>query len=198
MTEILTLQGSQAAPFLPDLAKLRIRVFREYPYLYEGTLAYEEQYLANYFASQDSLLVIARDTRDGRIVGASTAMPMIEAEQLFQSSFQSIDYNTSNIFYFGESVLLPEYRGQGIGHKFFDERETAAKRAGLPITAFCAVVRPDNHPQRPADYRPLNSFWTKRGYIHHPEIQVSLDWKEPGNPYETPHKLSFWIRDERD
>mgnify|MGYP000408638396 CR=1 FL=1 len=32
----------------------------------------------------------------------------------------------SDIFYCAESVLLPEYRGQGIGHRFFEILESFA------------------------------------------------------------------------
>ena len=194
MTDILTLQGSEASPYLPDLARLRIQVFREFPYLYEGSREYEERYLADYFATPDSVLVIARDAHNGRIVGASTAMPLVSADQAFQSALRTFDRNASEIHYFGESVLLPEFRGQGIGHQFFDAREAAAKCAGFHTTAFCAVVRPINHPLRPDNYRPHDRFWSKRGYIHHPEIRVSLDWKEPGEANQTSHDLSFWIR----
>ena len=33
--------GTEAQPYLPDLARLRIEVFREFPYLYDGNLDYE-------------------------------------------------------------------------------------------------------------------------------------------------------------
>lgn len=194
MTEIFTLSGRDATPFLADLARLRIRVFRDFPYLYEGSQNYEEKYLAEYFSTPESVLVIARDVADGHIVGASTAMPLTTADEAFQTPLAAAGYDLSNIHYFGESVLLPEYRGQGIGHRFFGEREAAAQRAGFATTAFCAVARPADHPQRPKNYRTHDAFWEKRGYVHHPEIQVSLDWKEPGDTDQIKHSLNFWIR----
>ncbi len=186
--------GASAIPYLNDLADLRIRVFREYPYLYDGNFEYEKSYLADYFSTPDSLLVIARDPTDGSIVGASTAMPLVSADEAFRSPLVTAGYDVSKIHYFGESVLLPEFRGRGLGHRFFDEREAAACAAGFAITAFCAVDRPANHPLRPADFRAHDAFWKKRGYTHHPEIRVSLDWKEPGHASEMTHPLSFWMR----
>src|SRR5690242_19351414 len=40
--------GAAIEGYLDVLAALRIRVFREYPYLYDGSLAYEQEYLASY------------------------------------------------------------------------------------------------------------------------------------------------------
>jgi len=192
--EILTLHGSGAAPFLDDLARLRIAVFREFPYLYDGCLEYERRYLADYFSTPESVLVIARDPGDGRVVGASTAMPLAAADAAFIAPLADAGHDVSTIHYFGESVLLPAYRGHGIGHRFFDERESAARRAGFATTAFCAVVRPADHPMRPAGYRPHDAFWKKRGYTPHPEWQVTLDWRETGGTGEISHQLAYWMK----
>jgi GNAT superfamily N-acetyltransferase len=192
--EILTLHGAGAAPFLDDLARLRIAVFREYPYLYEGDLTYEQGYLADYFSTPESVLVIARDPADGRVVGASTAMPLATADDAFIAPLANAGHDISTIHYFGESVLLPGYRGRGIGHRFFDERENTARQAGFTTTAFCAVVRPPDHPLRPPDYHPHDTFWKKRGYLPHLELLVHLDWREVGSTDETPHQLAYWMR----
>lgn len=194
MIEIATCLGPSAGPFLADLARLRIEVFREYPYLYDGFLEYEEKYLADYFSAPESVLVIARNTDDGRVVGASTAMPLATADEAFQTPLAAAGHDIASIHYFGESVLLPEFRGRGIGHRFFDERETAARRAGFATAAFCAVVRPADHPSRPDGYRPHDAFWRKRGYSHHPDLTVCLDWRETGQPAESTHRLSYWLR----
>ena len=48
---------------------------------------------------------------------------------------------------------------------FFDRREAQARSLGrFTHSAFCAVVRPPDHPLRPKDYVPLDAFWGRRGY----------------------------------
>ncbi|HRQ91226.1 MAG TPA: GNAT family N-acetyltransferase, partial [Bacteroidia bacterium] len=42
------LHGDTLRPHLRELGGLRIAVFREYPYLYDGDLDYEERYLETY------------------------------------------------------------------------------------------------------------------------------------------------------
>ena len=40
---------------VPDLARLRIGVFREFPYLYDGSLDYERDYLADYASTEGAI-----------------------------------------------------------------------------------------------------------------------------------------------
>ena len=40
--------GRQVQPYIQELARLRIEIFRDFPYLYEGDLDYEAQYLQTY------------------------------------------------------------------------------------------------------------------------------------------------------
>ncbi len=68
------LAGERLKRHLPDLARLRIAVFRDFPYLYEGTQAYEENYLRTYAEAPDSVVVGAFDGE--RVVGAATALPL--------------------------------------------------------------------------------------------------------------------------
>ena len=63
-----------------------------------------------------------------KIVGASTALPLQHADSAFQKPFLKAGMALDSIFYFGESVLLKDYRGQGTGSRFFDAREQAAAR----------------------------------------------------------------------
>ena len=64
-----TLSGAALLPHLDDVAKLRIAVFRDWPYLYEGDVGYERDYLAAYAQSPNSVVVLARD--GDQVVGAS-------------------------------------------------------------------------------------------------------------------------------
>ena len=43
MIRVERLTGAALAAALPDVARLRIAVFRAYPYLYDGDAAYEER-----------------------------------------------------------------------------------------------------------------------------------------------------------
>lgn len=191
--EIKTFSGAEAAARFTDVARLRIAVFRDFPYLYDGDLAYEERYLATYARSQGSIFVLAID--DGTVVGASTGTPMTAETDEVKAPFLASGRDPADYFYFGESVLLPAYRGRGIGVTFFAEREAQARQLGLRYTTFCAVERPLDHPRRPRDYVPLDAFWHKRGYRHHPELRTSFTWRDLDDTSESPKPLSFWIKD---
>ena len=64
--------GEQLTPWVEDLAKLRIKVFREYPYLYDGDLDYEKDYLATYLDSERSLVGLTFSNH--KLVGATTCI----------------------------------------------------------------------------------------------------------------------------
>lgn len=193
MITVKSFSNSAVTPYFDDLARLRINVFRAFPYLYEGSEEYERQYLSTYARSAGAVFVLAFDGE--KVVGASTGMPMAEETEEVKNPFVAAGYEPEKIFYFGESVLLPEYRGHGIGVRFFDEREAQARKLGLNICTFCAVERPADHPRRPADYVPLNAFWNRRGYTHHPELRTTFTWQDLDEEAQSPKPLSFWIRE---
>jgi GNAT superfamily N-acetyltransferase len=178
-------------PFLPDLARLRVSVFRAYPYLYEGDEAYERDYLKVYANTPGAAVVVARD--GARVVGASTCLPMAHETPNVQQPFRDAGWEISRVFYFGESVLEPEYRGRGIGVEFFVQREAAA--SGFATTTFCAVQRPADHKLRPANYVPLDDFWCHRGYAPRPELVCTMSWRDIGDEAKTAKPLMFWTKD---
>lgn len=188
-TRILT--GTALADALDDVARLRIAVFRDWPYLYDGDLDYERDYLRAY-QSPGAVVVAAQD--GDRVVGAATGAPMRDHADEFATAFADRPEALDDIFYCAESVLLPEYRGQGLGHAFFDAREAHARQTGYRYAAFCSVIRPPDHPARPADYRPLDGFWRKRGYAPLPGVIAHFDWKDSGEPAQTRKSLQFWMR----
>ncbi|MCH8466996.1 MAG: GNAT family N-acetyltransferase [Roseinatronobacter sp.] len=187
-----SLTGASIAPVIEGVAALRIAVFREWPYLYEGDLAYERSYLRAYQDSARAVVVAAWD--GATLVGASTGLPLAEADGEFAAAFAGSPLDMAAIFYCAESVLLPAYRGQGAGHRFFDLREGHARAHGFTHTAFCSVIRPDDHPARPAQYRPLDGFWRARGYAPCPGIVAQFTWRDLGESTDSPKPLQFWSR----
>lgn len=177
---------------LNDLARLRITVFREWPYLYDGSLDYEQRYLRDFLDDPDAALIIARDGEE--IVGAATASAMAGQDEAVRLPFDQHGMDLSTLFYFGESVLLADYRGHGLGHAFFDAREAAALEAGAKAACFCGVVRPADHPLRPAGARDHAEFWTKRGYAPIEGLTASYNWKDVDQNSETQHIMQFWHR----
>lgn len=190
---VVALTGDDIAPVLPALARIRIAVFRDWPYLYDGSLAYEERYLAKLAAAEGAIVVAACDGEE--IVGCATAAPMAEVEAQSAEPFRRRGMDIARIFYCGESVLLPAWRGRGLGHAFFDHREAQARKAGgFTHVAFCAVVRGDDHPLRPKDYVPLDAFWARRGYTKADGLVCRLAWKDIDQPVQTEKPMQFWMR----
>lgn len=192
MIEVRRLAGDAVRPHLADLARLRIRVFREFPYLYDGTESYEQEYLESYAASGRSVIVVALS--DGEVIGVSTGLPLAEADPAFRAPFEGQGIDIGTVFYLGESVLDPRFRGQGIGHRFFDEREAHAAEHGFAITIFCAVERPTDHPLKPEGYRPHDVFWSKRGYVPRPDLHARLAWKQIDAEADVENVLTFRVR----
>lgn len=187
-----SLTGAALEAVLDDVARLRIAVFRDWPYLYDGDLDYERRYIATYRESPKAVVVGAFDGE--RLVGAATGTPMEDHGAEFGAAFTGTGLSLTDIFYCAESVLLPAYRGRGLGHAFFDAREDHARALGRTHSAFCRVVRPEDHPMRPADYRPLDGFWRKRGYMPLEGAVAEYAWKDIGAVDETRKPMQFWMR----
>jgi GNAT superfamily N-acetyltransferase len=187
------LTGAAVASVLDDVARLRISVFRGFPYLYDGTLDYERDYLARFAASEGAVVVVARD--GDAVVGAATGCPLAAEHDAFTAPFIARGLDIASIFYCAESVLLPDYRGMGAGHRFFDLREAQGRRLGARQSAFCAVMRPTDHPARPNGYVPLDAFWHKRGYAPVEGLTTSFSWRDLGESHDTLKPMQFWMRD---
>lgn len=187
-----SLQGAAIASQLEPLAHLRLQVFRDWPYLYEGTLDYERHYLETYIACPNSLAVLVWD--GAQCIGATTALPMTQAQPEMRVPFEQAGLPVADYLYFGESVVLASHRGLGIGVRFFELREAHALSLDLAHCTFCAVDRPIDHPLKPDDYLGNDRFWQRRGYTRRPELACTFDWQDLDQPALTAHRLSFWTR----
>ncbi len=187
-------KGQEIQSVFDELAALRMAVFREYPYLYEGSVAYEKEYLKTYAQAARSCLFAVYSKE--KMVGATTCLPLQDETAEISKPLVQAGFDINTLFYFGESILLPPFRGMGLGHRFFDEREAHARSFGSYTKAcFFSVARPADHPARPAAYRPNNAFWTRRGYTELPALQASLSWPDLGATASTPKRLICWMKD---
>jgi GNAT superfamily N-acetyltransferase len=174
---IETYTGERLRPLLGDLARLRTVVFRDWPYLYDGDPRNEERHLATYMTTPLAGVPLAAEPEPVRV------------------PFLARGWDPARFFYFGESVLLPEWRGRGVGVEFFRQREAHARAVSdADFSCFCAVQRPADHPARPADYVPLDGFWARRGYRFYHDLCCRMSWKEVGQAGPGEHTLCFWMK----
>ena len=186
--------GKDLLPNIADLARLRIEIFRQFPYLYDGNQAYEEKYLQTYSSAGSAMAILAIDRDSGLIVGASTGIPMQHETEEFKQPVIDRGFDPAGVFYCGESVLLEQYRGLGLYRHFMEGREKYAGSLGLKICCFCAVVRPGDHPQRPLGYQPLDAVWKHFGYRPDPSLVTYYSWKDIDQAVETQHQMMFWLK----
>ena len=189
---VRALRGAELDASVEAVAALRSAVFRDWPYLYDGVPEFERQYIATYRDQPGALLVAAFD--GARLIGASTSTLMEDHSEAFAGLFAGLGIAVSDVLYGAESVLLPAYRGIGLGHRFIDLREAHARAMGRGYVAFCAVKRPAGHPARPADARSNAAFWQGRGYTALPGVEAAFAWKDIGDSEDSEKKLQFWLR----
>ncbi len=188
---VLTGRDPQLKAYVDDLARLRITVFRDFPYLYAGSLDYERNYLRTYLECPDSVVVLAfaGDT----VVGASTGLPLAAETEEFQEPFRSAGIDPETRFYGGESVLVPDYRGRGVYRSFFAERERHARALDrFTHMTFCAVQRAADDPRRPPDHVPLDAIWTRFGYTRRDDLVARFEWPDLDEVTPSAKPMVFW------
>ncbi len=185
-----TCTGPALLPLLPGLQRLRAEVFRTWPYLYNGDPAQEISYMRELAQSPSAAIVVAWS---GQVpVGMATCLPLVDESANIRAPFEAARLQVERFFYFGESVLLPPWRGRGIGVRFFAGREAQAVARGADFACFCAVVRSDTDSRQPVGHVPLDAFWGKRGYRPMPGLTCMMRWREVGDAAESDHRLQFW------
>ena len=45
------------------------------------------------------------------------------------------------------------------------------------------------------DYQPLDAFWIRRGYRHHPELHTRYHWRDLDETEESAKPMSFWLKE---
>ncbi len=103
------LKGSEIKKHIEDLGCFRIEIFKEYPYLYDGDMQYEKEYLSRYLKSIESILILLKDSQG--FVGACTGIPLKDEDTEFIKPFQ--ENRIEEIFYIGKIMVRKDSRGKG-------------------------------------------------------------------------------------
>ncbi len=195
MTELRfeRLYGAEIESRIWAIANLRMEVFRDWPYLYEGDAKTERDFLQTYLDSPRSFALLVLDGEE--LVGMATAMPLTDEDAQIQKPFHDGDLDATRVFYFPEAILLSAYRGRGLYRRFFHEREAHARSfRGYDWAALCTVERPSDHPARPVHDQPLDPIWEHFGYERRSDLRTTFDWRDVGDQQETAKPLVFWVK----
>jgi len=184
------LTGTAIADVLDDLATLRLEIFPEYPYLYQGRREDELKYLGTYAEAPDACVILAYD--GNTIVGAVTGMPLIHEDARMLDAFAGTAFPLNEAYYVGELLFRPAYRNCGLGRKLLARLESHIRSLGRYRTLTCATVeRPDDHPLRPRDYIPITRFLARTGFVRLSGVTTSFMWREIDG-VKRDHPMQFW------
>lgn len=190
--EVRACTGDAIVALIPQLAALRVEIFADFPYLYDGDLDYEARYLDLYASHEGSVVIVAEEADE--IVGASTGIPFVHEPESMREPFVKHGWDPSELFYGGESILRATHRGRGVYSRFHAMREAHARSLGATWLTFCAVQRADDHPERPQGYVPLDDVWRHFGYAPREELNATMRWKDRGDAEESDHPMRFWVK----
>lgn len=187
------LTGAAIADVLDDLATLRLDIFREYPYLYEGRREDELNYLGTYAEAPDACVILAYD--GSAVIGATTGMPFIHEDAQLRDAFAGTALPLDEVYYVGELLFRPAYRNSGLGRKLLDRLGIHIRSLGRYRTLTCATVeRPTDHPLRPRDYIHITRFLARTGFARLSGVTTHFIWRETDG-VKRDHPMQFWSKD---
>ena len=188
--------GSGIVEILEDVARLRIELFRDFPYLYDGNLEYERNYLAGLSENEESFVVAAY--QDDEAVGAATALPLSSNAEILdgvQDRFSRAGIRPEDCYYYSEILVRPSHRRRGISKEFYRQREETALRLGYSAACFSALKIEEIASPRPPDYFDPSDMWQRMGFHRHGDICVDYHWptlQADGTTVDMKHRLYFW------
>ncbi len=187
------LSGPAIAEVLEVLATLRLDIFLEYPYLYQGRREDERAYLRSYAEKPDAGVLLAYE--DEAVIGAATGMPLIHEDAQLQDAFADTALPLDTLYYVGELLFLPAYRNGGLGQQLLAQMENRIRAFGRYRALTCATIeRPDDHPLRPRDDIPITRFLARTGFVRLPGVVTHFAWRETDGVTRD-HVMQFWIKD---
>jgi len=173
------------------IAQLRIDIFKEYPYLYDGDLESEAKYLKKFTHAKDAITVVLKD--DERVVGAITGLPLQYEEEAMLKPWREGEIAITKIYYFSEILLYEAYRGQGLGQELFDTaQEWVQNYHRYDYFTLATVDREID--LAPQSYHPTDSFWLRNGYVKQSDKIAYLTWRDLDKAQEDAKPMHFWTK----
>lgn len=193
MVSKLLLLGVEAQERLETIARLRLSIFREFPYLYDGKMEDELAYLKQYADNNEAAVIITLAGEE--IAGAATGLPLSCESAEMTAPFAATPYPVESIYYIGEMLFYPPYRNRGLGTECLSLMDQYVRSSGKYRYLTCAtIIRPADHPLRPDDYLPIERFLERNMFLKLQGVATSFAWKELDG-VRRDHDMQFWIKE---
>ncbi|QLH36622.1 MAG: hypothetical protein HWD61_11200 [Parachlamydiaceae bacterium] len=191
---IKSFEGKEILPYVKEITELCLIIYKEYPFLYEGTEAEYLPFIEYYAQSDQSIACIVFD--HARPVGVAIGMPLHLMREKYQTPFSNLCPNEilSEFFYLGEFLLLHEYRGQNLGKQMYLEFERLIQNKDQKNICFCSIDETLTFTPPPLNYHPLEEFWCHLGYQKCKEMTFSIDWRNISESQDSSHPMIYWIK----
>lgn len=193
---IRLLMGDAIQEIIPFVITQRIDQYREYPYLYEGSIEEETESLRIFAQLPQSAVAVAY--HEDKPVGFITGTPLIGYGHHFEGSIQAFENdgkNPKDYYYFADVLILPEHQGKSLATRLFEIFEAHCRNLGFPYISFVSESHAE-HPLKPADYKEVDLIWQHFGY-QKTNIVIYISWNtiQSNDPsQDQAHELPYWIK----
>ena len=193
--EIKTHTGTAILPYIEVLANWRIEFFKVFPYLYDGTLAYEQGYISGYAEGKDAMLVTVHE--DNEVVAIASGIALLSEHDIVADATSQLAglVNINTTAYLGEIIIQPAFRGKGLSKQIIATLERFYKNLGYSHTCFLTVIR-EKPPMEPVGYVDPQAFWGPQGYIK-TNITTIFNWptiQPEGQVIDAENELVYWVK----
>lgn len=192
-----TYRGEEINSHIKEITDLALAVYREYPYLYEGTADEYMPILALNGNSSCGLACLVYD--NGELIGVALGMPAAEVRKHYLEPLLRVSSleEVQTSFYLAEMLLFQEYRSNGLGKQIYLALEQLVKAEGsFNRIYFCNIVESDQNPLRPNEYVSFDDFWPMQqlGFDKCESLTFNAFWQNIGETDVTPHQQVYWTK----
>jgi GNAT superfamily N-acetyltransferase len=192
--ELEILHGHEIAPYVKEVVQFVNKIYRNYPYFYNGDDAGYEAYLESFPNIGDVIVCLAFEGAE--VIGIAVGLPMSK-RHVYQEILLEHDYDIKEIFYLGEFGLKPEYQEKGIASTMYQNIEKFANKSGQ-FNKICFWEIENTSGKNNSSYFPSDDFWKQFGFIQQPELNFQILWTNIGNTKESAHKAVYWMKNLKD
>jgi GNAT superfamily N-acetyltransferase len=195
--EIKILTGSAQKALIPFIAAQRIKQYQDYPYLYDGNMQEETDYVAWCLEQPSSALAVAYI--DDAPIGFASGISLVDFDDHMKGSIQAFthaNFNPHNYYYLADIMVVPAYQGNKISSLLLQAIENHARNNAYKNIC-CITENHDTHPFKPIDYVSVVEVLLSRFSYVPSSITLSFEWltrQADGSSAQQTHILQYWIK----